>query len=131
MDAAREAIAKLIAEDLRYDVHVGLIAVAHGGYNISLTNRRKRDDVRGLVDPSFIAFSLAGYTTRTNWRSRNIQIWLDPYREGWTLPTSGSRRAVRKGKEASELGFLGVVDIPAYRKWLEKAFRRLESPIDP
>ena len=61
----------------------------------------------------------------TAWRSRHLNIWIDGQREGWTLPTSGSREAMRRGEAASSLGWMGVVDVSAYRRWLEREFHPL------
>ena len=117
----REQISKVV----RYDVLAGLVALPGGGYNIVATNLRTRDDVRGLVDPSFVAFTAASFTSSSRWKSGLLQIWLFPYSEGWMIPTKGTRLAQRKGKEASGLGWLGVVDVKAYRTWLEKTFQAL------
>ena len=125
----REKIRGAIENEVRYDTHVGLIQLADGGYNINVSNARKREDIRGLVDPSFVAFSLASFTSKTNWKSRNLNIWLSPLLEGWTIPTSGSRKAIKKGKAASALGHWGVVHVKTYRKWLEKNFSPLPIPI--
>jgi len=125
---ARQKIHRLLAKRVRYDLNISLVALPDGGYNIILANRRSRSDVRGLVDPSFVAFAMASYTARSSWRSRNLIIWITPYKDGWTIPTHGSRKALRKGMRASRLGWLGVVDVRAYRKWLEKTFRPLKAP---
>ena len=126
----REKIRSTVEKEVRYDTHVGLIQLADGGYNINITNARKREDIRGLVDPSFIAFSLASFTAKTNWKSRNLNTWLSVLREGWYIPTHGSRTAIRKGKAASALGRWGVVNIQVYRKWLEKNYKPLPVPTD-
>jgi hypothetical protein len=125
---ARDAIRKKIKKTMNYDTLVGLIELPTGGYNIVTSNLRSRDGVQGLVDPSFIAFSMASYTKGTGWRSRDLQIWIQPYEMGWAIPTSGSRIAIEKGLQKSQLGFLGVVNIEEYRKWLQKNFRKLEGP---
>ena len=121
----RERIRKRISDEVRYDMLVGLVELSTGGYNIITTNLRTRDDVRGLVDPSFVAFSMASFTASTMWKSRTLHVWLEPYTEGWSIPTKGSRTAQRKGMAASGLGFLGVVQVKAYREWLEKTFRSM------
>ena len=123
----RKKLQEGVAKGVHYDVAAGLVALPDGGYNIIVVNTRGRDDIRGLVDPSFVAFHLGGFTSKTNWKSRRLQIWLDGLEEGWGLPTSGGRRALRKGKQASALGWLGVVDVSAYRKWLEAAFMPLPA----
>lgn len=116
-----------MAENLRYDLKVVLVELVGGGYNIVLHNRRPRTEVRGLCDPSFVAFEMAGFTASTNWKSQNLQVWLRPYEEGWGTPTRGSRVAVEQGRANSALGALGVVDVRAFRTWLEKAF----VPLNP
>jgi hypothetical protein len=113
---------------MRYDVFVSLIALPNGGYNIITTNLRSRDKVQGLIDPSFVAFTMAGYTKGTGWRSRELQVWIRPYEEGWAIPTSGSRVAIEKGRQDSLLGSLGVVDVKKYRSWLQKNFYKLATP---
>jgi hypothetical protein len=125
---ATETIHARIQDDLRYDVTTVLVPVADGGYNIVLHNRHDRSSVNGLVDPSFVAFAIAGFTASTTWRSRQLQIWLDPYDEGWGISTAGSRFAMKKGRASSALGWLGVVDVPAFRNWLQSAFAPLPSP---
>jgi hypothetical protein len=121
---ATEKLRKEIAKIVRYDVLVGLVLLPDGGYIIT-TNLRTRNDVRGLVDPSFIAFTGASHTSSTHWKSRMFQIWLSPFSEGWVIPTAGTRKAQQKGKDASRLGWLGVVEVKTYRTWLEKTFRPL------
>jgi hypothetical protein len=128
LEEAREKIQKLLDEGVRYDMHIALVALPDGGYNIVTVNQRSRREVRGLVDPSFVAFTLASYTEKTPWRSRALQVWLEPYGDGWTIPTAGTRTAVRKGQAANALGFFGVVDVKAYRQWLESTFRPLPEP---
>ena len=73
---------------------------------------------------------MAGYTKGTGWRSRQLQIWVRPYQEGWAIPTSGSRVAMEKGREKSLLGSLGVVNVQKYRSWLQKNFYKLTPPSD-
>lgn len=124
----RKTIRERIQEQMRYDTMVSLIELPDGGYNILTTNLRSRDKVRGLVDPSFVAFTMAGYTDGTAWRSRQLQIWVAPYEEGWAIPTSGARVAMDRGRSNSFLGSLGVVDVRAYREWLEKNFQKLANP---
>lgn len=119
---ATDKLAKRLGDDLSYDLAVVLVPVADGGYNIVAHNRHDRSTVEGLVDPSFVAFTVAGFSSTSNWRSRQLQIWLTPYQEGWAIPTSGSRFAMQKGQANSSLGFLGVVDVGAFRKWLQRAF---------
>lgn len=114
-----------IFEDLRYDMAVVLVPVADGGYNLVMHNKHDRTTVQGLVDPSFVAFTTATFTSATNWRSRQLHVWLQPYDEGWGISTAGSRFAVQKGRQSSALGWLGVVDVPAFRNWLQKAFTAL------
>ena len=89
----------------------------------------KKDVVRGMIDPSLVAWEVAKFTQKTNWRSNNAQIWTIPRQDGWHIPTSGSRKALRRGKAAAGvLGqWFGVVEVTAYRKWLEKNFRYLEK----
>lgn len=118
---------KRMAANLRYDLKVILVELVGGGYNIVLHNRRPRTEVRGLCDPSFVAFEMAGFTASTNWKSQNLHVWLRPYEEGWGTPTRGSRIAVEQGRANSALGALGVVDVRAFRTWLEKAF----VPLNP
>jgi hypothetical protein len=121
------ALEKRISQNLRYDVRPALVALHGGGYNIVLHNRRTRDELRGLCDPSFVAWEISGYTEGTGWKSNHMQIWLSPYEEGWALPTRGGRVALRRGREASAWGMFGVVEVAAYRKWLERAFRPLST----
>jgi hypothetical protein len=123
---AEQRIEARLADTLRYDMKASLVALHTGGYNIVLHNKRDRDEVRGLCDPSFVAFELASYTAATRWRSQDLHIWLSPYEEGWALPTSGSRVAVARGKASSPLGVFGVVEIKPFRTWLEKSFRPLK-----
>jgi hypothetical protein len=129
-DLAAEAakIEKKIADGVLYDVMVSLVPLADGGYNILVFNRRSRGTVQGLVDPSFVAFEVGGFTSRSRWRSRTLQIWLNPYSEGWQISTEGGRRALRRGRAASRLGFLGVVDVRAFRSWLQRAFEPIVAP---
>jgi hypothetical protein len=127
-EGARKDIRERIQDQMRYDVFVSLIELPNGGYNILTTNLRSRDKVQGLVDPSFVAFTMAGYTKGTGWRSRQLQVWIRPYEEGWAIPTSGSRVAMEKGRANSLLGSLGVVDVKKYRSWLQKNFYKLNSP---
>lgn len=127
-EQAERDIEKRIAKELRYDMAVTLVAMPEGGYNIVAYNRHERTDVRGICDPSLVAFTVANYTLGTNWKSRALHVWLNPLEEGWGIATAGSREAVRKGQQASELGFLGVVDIEAFRDWLDREFEPLEPP---
>ena len=120
-------IATSINESYRYDVKVSLVEQADGGYNVVVYNRRPHTDLRGVCDPSFIAWQVADATTNSNWKSRQLHIWLKPYLEGWGLSTRGSREAVRHGRSGSVLGWAGVLDAPSFRKWLEKEFRPLVS----
>jgi len=117
-----------IRDGVLYEVLVSLVPLSDGGYNILVFNRRPRDEVQGLVDPSFVAFEVGGYTSNSAWKSRELQIWLTPYAEGWQISTSGGRRALRRGRAASGLGFLGVVNIKAFRTWLQRAFRPMAAP---
>jgi hypothetical protein len=121
------ALEARIADELRYDMKVVLVPLASGGYNIVLHNRRLRTEVRGLCDPSFVALNIAEYTARTNWKSENLHIWLVPFQEGWAVSTRGSRASVEKGQASSPLGMFGVIDVRAFRTWLERAF----TPIEP
>lgn len=127
-EEARKDIRDRIQDEMRYDVFVSLVELPDGGYNIITTNLRSRDKVQGLVDPSFVAFTMAGYTKGTGWRSRQLQVWIRPYEEGWAIPTSGSRVAMEKGRANSLLGSLGVVDVKKYRSWLQQNFYKLDSP---
>lgn len=86
-----------IREKLSYNVLVSLIPIADGGYNVGVFNRRERTDVKGLVDPSFVAFTIVSFTERSNWKSRTLQIWGSSYAEGWAISTRGSRQAVDHG----------------------------------
>jgi hypothetical protein len=132
IDAQERRIEAAIEKNVRYDMRAVLVSLPSGGYNIVLHNRRARTDLRGLCDPSFVAFTMAGVTRGSNWKSRNMQVWLRPYEEGWQIPTRGSRSAIDAGRRSSELGHLGVVEVSAFRKWLEKEFRPLKaSPFDP
>jgi len=125
---AEATLRKNIGKELRYDMEVRLVPLPDGGYNIVTYNRRGRADVRGVCDPSFVAWTVASFTAGTQWKSRGLHVWLDPLSEGWGIKTAGSRKAIRKGRDASRLGFIGVVQVEAFRKWLEKGFRRLPSP---
>ncbi len=129
-ELARESsrIEERIREGVLYDVFVTLVPLGDGGYNIVVFNRQDREHVQGLVDPSFVAFEVGNYTGRSRWRSRTLQIWLDPYSEGWQISTEGGRRALRRGRAASGLGFLGVVNIRAFRTWLQAAFEPMAAP---
>ena len=125
---AEAAIAKGIAHEDLYDLKAALVKLPKGGYNIALFNRRPRSDVRGLCDPSLVAWNVSEYTRHSNWKSADLQIWLNPYREGWGLSTRGGRTAVHAGQASSPLGALGVVQVEAFRRWLLKAFRPLKAP---
>jgi hypothetical protein len=125
--AAEQKIAKNLQNELRYDMKVALVALPDGGYNVVALNRRPRTDVHGMCDPSCVAFDVAFLTANSKWKSRLLQIWTKPYDEGWYLSTSGSRNAIRQGKARSVLGWLGVVNLPTFRKWLDKSFRPLPS----
>lgn len=123
----RQKISRRIEREVRYDIFASLVELPDGGYNIVTTNLRSRKEVRGLMDPSFVAFTIAQVTGASSWRSRNLLIWLDAGTEGWIIPTGGSRKAMAKGKRAAGvLGQYGVVNVQAYRKWLEATFRPLE-----
>ena len=124
----RNDLTRKIVKALKYDVHVGLIKSYDGGYNIIITNTRKRNVVRGMVDPSLVAWDIALFTRKTNWKSNHAQIWTLPRKEGWHIPTDGSRKALRKGQAAAGiLGIFGVVELETYREWLEKKFRYIEK----
>jgi hypothetical protein len=123
------ALEKQLLNSYRYDYKVALVELPGGGYNIIAYNRRTSRELAGLSDPSFIAWQVADFTQNTNWKSRNLEIWLKPYSEGWGLATEGSRDAVRHGREHSQLGWLGVLDAPSFRQWLERTFRPL--PVVP
>ncbi len=116
-----------LANNLRYDMKAVLVALHGGGYNLVLHNRRSRAEVRGLCDPSFVAFDLADYTAATNWKSAHLQVWLEPDRAGWSVPTRGSRFAVDQGRADSALGAFGVVNVRTFRLWLERAFIPLDD----
>lgn len=117
---------------VRYDMRAALVALPSGGYNIVLHNRRARTDLRGLCDPSFVAFTMADVTRNSSWKSRSLHVWLRPYEEGWRIATRGSRAAIDAGRRSSLLGQLGVVEVSTFRKWLEKEFRPLApAPFDP
>lgn len=124
---AAESIEENVRDTLLYDVAVRLVPVADGGYNIVIFNRQTRDTVQGLLDPSFIAFEVATFTEDTAWKSRTLQIWIDAYTDGWLIPTMKTRNAVRKGRDASGLGALGVVHIKAFRSSLQQSFHRLPN----
>jgi hypothetical protein len=106
---------------------VSLVSLPDGGYNVVTLNRRPRTDVHGMCDPSYVAWNVAFFTANSKWKSRTLQIWTKPYEEGWYLSTSGSRNAIRQGRAGSQLGWLGVVHVPTFRKWLDKAFRPLPN----
>ncbi len=125
--AVEQAITQELARSYRYDVKVALVGLPDGGYNLVLLNRQPFTDLHGLLDPSFVAWSIADYTRATSWKSRNLHIWLQPYEQGWGLSTAGGREAVDVGRAASGLGFLGVMNAPAFRKWLERSFHPLQA----
>ena len=130
--AIETKIEDLISDQLRYDMKASVIELADGGYNIVLHNRRERTEIRGLCDPSLVAFSLAGYTAGTDWKSVNLHVWVRPFKEGWAVPTAGSRTAIQKGRARSVLGAYGVVDVKGFRMWLEKTFHALpDVPMAP
>ena len=116
-----------IAKDYRYDLKVTLVELPDGGYNIVAHNRKGAGEFQGLCDPSFIAWAVADFSQSTNWKSRNLHVWLKSYSDGWGLPTARSREAVRHARANSGLGWLGVLNAPAFRAWLEKEF----SPLKP
>jgi hypothetical protein len=121
-------VKKSVLTTMRYDVHIGVIKGFDGGYNLVVTNKHTQNVVRGMVDPSLVAWEVAQYTQRSNWRSGYLQVWMSPRHDGWQIPTSGSRKALRKGRaKAGWLGQLGVVDLKTYRVWLEKTFQRIEK----
>lgn len=128
LSKAAKKLKKSIMKNLRYDVHVGIVHSHSGGYNIVITNTNKKNKVRGMIDPSLIAWEIASFTKKTNWRSANLQVWTRPRHDGWHMSTSGSRRAVRKGQAgAGWLGMYGVVNVRTFRVWLEKNFRYIEK----
>ena len=128
LSKAAKKLKKSIMTNLRYDVHVGIVHSHSGGYNIVITNTNKKNKVRGMIDPSLIAWEIASFTKKTNWRSANLQVWTRPRHDGWHMSTSGSRRAVRKGQAgAGWLGMYGVVNVRTFRVWLEKNFRYIEK----
>ncbi len=119
-----EGLERRIRTNVLYDLKAVLVKTPGGGYNIVVHNRRTRTEVQGLCDPSFVAFEIANYTASTNWKSRNLHIWLQPHTEGWGIPTQGTRTAVDRGRAVA----WGVaVDVRTFRVWLEKNFR----PLDP
>lgn len=124
---AEKTLEERISDQLRYDMAVRLVGMPTGGYNIVAYNRRTRDEVRGLCDPSFVAFQAAYYTYQTGWKSRALHIWIAPREEGWSIRTEGSRQAKDFGVASSgRLGaLLGVVNVKGFRKELEKHFVRL------
>lgn len=126
---AEAALERGLSDAVRYDIKVALVALPRGGYNIVLFNRRTREELRGLCDPSFVAFHVAQFTSTSNWKSEGLQIWLRPYVEGWATPTKGSRQAVAEGQANSVLGAYGVVEVGAFRKWLEGEFYAMEKPV--
>ncbi len=128
MEREAQKIARQIRDDVLYDVEVRLVPLADGGNNILVFNRHSRSEVKGLVDPSFIAFEVAQYTEESDWKSRMLHVWIDPYEEGWQISTRGGRDAVKHGREASLLGALGVVHIKAFREWLQRSFKPLPRP---
>lgn len=119
-----------LANNLRYDLKAVLVDLNGGGYNIVLYNRRSRAEVRGLCDPSFIAFDLASYTAATDWKSTALHIWLEPGGAGWAVPTRGSRLAVDQARANSVFGAYGVADVRTLRVWLERAFSPLHETND-
>ena len=125
--SAEQKIAKDLQTELRYEMKVALVALPDGGYNVVTLNRRPRTDLHGMCDPSYVAWNVAFFTASSKWKSRLLQIWTKPYDEGWYLSTSGSRSAMRQGRAGSALGWLGVVHVPTFRKWLDKSFRPLPS----
>ena len=128
LSKAAKKLKKSIMKNLRYDVHVGIVHSHSGGYNIVITNTNKNNKVRGMIDPSLIAWEIASFTKKTNWRSANLQVWTRPRHDGWHMSTSGSRRAVRKGQAAAGwLGMYGTVNVRTFRVWLEKNFRYIEK----
>ena len=128
LSKAAKKLKKSIMKNLRYDVHVGIVHSHSGGYNIVITNTNKKNKVRGMIDPSLIAWEIASFTKKTNWRSANLQVWTRSRHDGWHMSTSGSRRAVRKGQAgAGWLGMYGVVNVRTFRVWLEKNFRYIEK----
>jgi hypothetical protein len=125
---ASSKLKKSIMKNLRYDVHVGIVHSHSGGYNIIITNTNRKDKVRGMIDPSLVAWEIAEFTRKTNWRSANLQVWTRPRHDGWHMSTSGSRKAVRKGQAgAGWLGMYGVVNVRTFRVWLEKNFKYIEK----
>jgi len=128
LSKAAKKLKRSIMKNLRYDVHVGIVHSHSGGYNIVITNTNKKDKVRGMIDPSLIAWEIASFTKKTNWRSANLQVWTRPRHDGWHMSTSGSRRAIKKGQAAMGwLGAYGVVNLRTFRIWLEKNFRYIEK----
>lgn len=124
---------QIISKSLRYDVHVSFVYLPDGGYNIIVTNRRTSKELRGLMDPSFIAWYVADFTSNTNWRSQNLLIWLEPYKNGWVISTQGGRSAVLQARKASPLGVFGVINASTFRAWLERSFQPLPAtpPLKP
>jgi hypothetical protein len=125
--AAAQAIEARIREGVLYETRVSLVPLGDGGYNIIVFNLHDQGDVRGLVDPSFVAFEVGNYTAGSHWQSRVLQIWLSPYDEGWQISTQSGRRALSRGRAASGLGFLGVVNIRAFRTWLQQSFEHMSA----
>lgn len=126
-----ERLARSIAKLYRYDVKLSLVALPDGSFNIVVLNRRPPTEIRGMVDPSFIAWQVADFTAATSWRSRNLHIWTKPYKEGWALSTWASRDAVRRARAESALGAFGILDAPTFRAWLEKHFQPLTAQALP
>lgn len=125
---ASHKIKTSIMKNLRYDVHIGIVHSHNGGYNIIITNTNKKDKVRGMIDPSLVAWEIASFTEKTDWRSANLQVWTSPRHDGWHMTTSGSRKAVKKGQAgAGWLGMYGVVNVRTFRVWLEKNFKYIEK----
>ena len=128
LNESRSKLTQTILKSMKYDVHVGLVKSYDGGYNIIITNTRKKNVVRGMIDPSLVAWNIALFTRKTDWKSNHAQIWTTPRQDGWHIPTDGSRKALRKGQAAAGiLGIFGIVELETYREWLEKKFRFIEK----
>ena len=125
--AVGDKLAQSIERSYRYDVKIALIALHDGSFNIVVLNRRPPTEIRGMLDPSFIAWRVADFTAATAWRSRNLHIWTKPYKEGWSLSTWASRDAVRKARSDAVFGAYGIIDAPTFRTWLEKHFKPLPA----
>lgn len=121
-----QKIEDLLTSQTIYDVKCK-IEKADSGYNVLIINQAQPESIQSLMDPTIVAWYMADYTKKTDWKSETLFIWTKPYREGWGILTKECRFATRKARDVfGYLSFLGIVDVVTLRKEVSKKFFRLK-----